>query len=137
MLMKYFSSSGRSGVVSIKKRPGTHYAKIVFLHPMIYVGPVVLSGVSEMRNMITLFFMLKWTSTDLTKSAMGYFTPNLCFCKWWDLRVTKCILVHRGREMSTHYSTCSSLPGAVSIKSTLGYVMSNLCFCILFDLWVT
>jgi hypothetical protein len=78
-----------------------------------------------------LFFMLEWTGMDLTKSAPGYFTLNLCFCKRWDLRVMKCIPVRRGSKNLMHYSSCSGVRSAVSIKSAPGYIMPNLCFCIL------
>jgi hypothetical protein len=35
--------------------------------------------------------------------VIGHDTPNLCFCIWWDLRVTYCILVCLGREISIQY----------------------------------
>jgi hypothetical protein len=41
-----------------KKRIGTCYAELVFLHLMRYSGHVVCSGTSGARNLDALFFML-------------------------------------------------------------------------------
>jgi hypothetical protein len=51
------------------------------------------------------------------KSAPGHISPKLCFCNRWDLRIMYWVPVHKGRETSTHYFSCSSRLGAVSIKS--------------------
>jgi hypothetical protein len=45
--MHYFSFSTRPGAVFIKKRVGTRYAKIVFLHPVRSAGHVVHAGASR------------------------------------------------------------------------------------------
>jgi hypothetical protein len=42
----YFSCSGGTGTYSTKKRAGTPYAELVFLHPVVSVGDVVYSGAS-------------------------------------------------------------------------------------------
>jgi hypothetical protein len=50
-------------------------------------------------------------------SVPGHVTPKLCFCILWDLRVTKCIPMGPGHEMSAHYFLCLGGSGVVSIKS--------------------
>jgi hypothetical protein len=71
-----------------KKRAGTLYAELVFLHPVGYVGHLVHSSASEARNIDGLFFMLGGTGTDSTKSVLAHFTPNFSFCIRRDLRAT-------------------------------------------------
>jgi hypothetical protein len=41
------------------------------------------------------------------KSGLGHNASSLCFCVWWDLWVTQCILVRLGYEMLTHYFSFS------------------------------
>jgi hypothetical protein len=43
-----------------KKHIRTHHAELLFLRLGGFVGHVVRSGVSRMRNVDTLFFMLEW-----------------------------------------------------------------------------
>jgi hypothetical protein len=71
-----------------KKRFRTHYAELVFLHPLGSVGHVVQSGASEVRNVDALFFMLGWDRYGIKKIVLGHVTPNFCFCIRWHLRVT-------------------------------------------------
>jgi hypothetical protein len=66
---------------------------------------------------------------DSTKSTRTHYT-KLVFLPPMGLRVTKCILVRPGPEMSMHYFSCSGGPDAISIKSVSGHVTPNLCFCI-------
>jgi hypothetical protein len=43
-----------------KKHAGTHYAELVFFHPLGSLGHVAHSGASKPRNFDALFFMLGW-----------------------------------------------------------------------------
>jgi hypothetical protein len=65
--------------------------------------------------------------SSLGRPVMSY----LCFCIFYDLWVTKCILVCLGRETPTHYL---GEPGTDPTKSTLRHVTPNMCFCIWWDL---
>jgi hypothetical protein len=49
------------------------------------------------------FLWLGGTGAVSMRSASGHLTLNLCFCIWRDLRVTYCILVPPGHQLSTHY----------------------------------
>jgi hypothetical protein len=44
--------------------------------------------------------------------------------------------VHLGREILTHYFSCSGGPSADAIKSAMGHVSLNFYFCIWYDMWV-
>jgi hypothetical protein len=70
-----------------KKRIGTHYVELVFLHQVGYVGHVMHSYLPGAQNVDTLYFMLRWAWGSIQKSAPGHVTPNFCFGIWWDLRV--------------------------------------------------
>jgi hypothetical protein len=67
---------------------GTHYADLLFLHPVGSAGHVVHFGASGERIIDTIFSRSGGAGTDLTKSASGDVMPNFCFHIWWDLWVT-------------------------------------------------
>jgi hypothetical protein len=70
-----------------KKRVGTRYAELVFLHPLRSTGHVVHSDASRARNVQALFLCSGGPDTDFTKSTLGHDMSNLCFCIQWHLRV--------------------------------------------------
>jgi hypothetical protein len=62
-----------------KKRFRSHYAELVFLHPLGSVGHLVHSGASEVRNVDTLCFMLRWDRYGLKKNCAGARYVELLF----------------------------------------------------------
>jgi hypothetical protein len=119
-----------------KKHTGTRYVELV-LFLVGSVGHAEHCGISGARNIDALFFLLWWARSGLKKSAPRHVTPNMCFSRQCDLRVTLSILVRSRRETSTHYFSYTSCPGAVSCECVRGHVALNLCFCIRWDLRVT
>jgi hypothetical protein len=71
-----------------KKRSGTHYTKLVFLHPLRSVAHVVYSSAFGTQNVNALFFIIGWPIVVSVKSTSRHVMPNLCFCVRWDQRVT-------------------------------------------------
>jgi hypothetical protein len=71
-----------------KKRVGTCYAKLVFLHQVQFAGHVVDSGASGAPKSMHYFSSLGRTSSGSTKSVPGHVMPNMYFCMQWDLWVT-------------------------------------------------
>jgi hypothetical protein len=63
-----------------KKHVGAHYVKLVFLHPVGFVGSA--------GDVDALFFMLRWDKLFSIKCASGQVTSNSCFCIRWYLWVT-------------------------------------------------
>jgi hypothetical protein len=62
-----------------KKRTGTRYAELVFLHSMGFVGHIVHSGVFGARNALALFFMVGWAQCGLQKKCAGTRYAELMF----------------------------------------------------------
>jgi hypothetical protein len=62
-----------------KRRAGTRYVKLVFLHPVRSVGHVVHSGASRARNIDALFFKLGWDRCGLHKKRARTCYTELMF----------------------------------------------------------
>jgi hypothetical protein len=60
MMAQCFSCSGGTGMDSIKKLTGPHYAEHVFLHPIFFAGLILHTGASGVQNIDALFLMLGW-----------------------------------------------------------------------------
>jgi hypothetical protein len=75
----------------------------MFLHAAGSTGHILCSGAPGAQNVDAIFSCTGGPGVDPRKSAMEHVTPNLCFCIWWDLRVSLCILVCPGRKTSTHF----------------------------------
>jgi hypothetical protein len=56
----YFSCLGRTGYGFHKKRVGTLYVELVFLHTMGSTGHIVRSGAFGAQNVKALFSMVGW-----------------------------------------------------------------------------
>jgi hypothetical protein len=62
-----------------KKRARTHYAALMFLHPVGSMGHVVHSGVFEAQNVDTLFFMHRCVRCGFHKKRVGTLCTELVF----------------------------------------------------------
>jgi hypothetical protein len=58
------------------------------------------------------------SGADAIKSTLRHVMPNLCFS-------IRCVLLHAGREMSTHNFSCIGGPGVDPIKSALGHIVHS------------
>jgi hypothetical protein len=85
-----------------KKRVGTCYAELVFLHPVRSMGDVVHSSVSRAQNVDALFFNLGCTRYGFHKNRYGTCYVELLFRIRSDLWVTYCIPVRSAHEPSQH-----------------------------------
>jgi hypothetical protein len=71
-----------------KKRPGTRYTELVFLHLVGSAGHVVNFGASEMRNVITILFMHGRDRYGFDKNHARTHYAELVFFQPMDLLVT-------------------------------------------------
>jgi hypothetical protein len=62
-----------------KKHVRTHYAELVFLHPVGSMSLVVHSGASRVRNIDALFFMIRWAWCGFHKKHAGTHYSRLLF----------------------------------------------------------
>jgi hypothetical protein len=65
--------------LDIKTCAATHYAELVFLHPLGSVGHVVHYGASEARNIEALFFLLRLDRYGFHKKCAGTRYTELVF----------------------------------------------------------
>jgi hypothetical protein len=114
----YFSCSGGTGADSTKSVK-THYAELVFLHPMGSTSHVVHSGASGVSNVDAIFFMLRWDRCGFHEKCTGTCYTELVF-----FHPVGCAgnVVHSGAD---------------SIKKCAGTHYAELVFRILCDLWIT
>jgi hypothetical protein len=74
----YLLFSDATGTISTKKRIGTRYAELVFLH-LGSTGHVVHSDASGLRNVDALFFVLGWVCDGLNKKRARTSYAELVF----------------------------------------------------------
>jgi hypothetical protein len=62
-----------------KKRVRTHYAELLFLHPMGSTGPILHLGAFGVKNVDALIFMLRWDRYEFDKKHVGTRYAKLVF----------------------------------------------------------
>jgi hypothetical protein len=82
-----------------KKHTGTHYGKLVFLHPVGSAGHVVHSACPGCETSKQSFSCSGGSGIDSTKSMTGHVTSNLCFYIRWDLQAQRAFCVSRVRNV--------------------------------------
>jgi hypothetical protein len=85
-----------------KKRTGTHYVFLVFLHPVGYAGRIVHSGASGVQN-ANSFSCSGGPGAVYIKSPPGHVTPNLCFLHHVGCAGRVVRSGASGHETSTHF----------------------------------
>jgi hypothetical protein len=94
-----------------KKRIGSRYAELVFLHPVGPASEVVRSGASGARIVDALIFMLVWARCNFHKKHHGTRYAELVFLHPVGSAGHVMHLVCPGRETSSHYFSCSGGTG--------------------------
>jgi hypothetical protein len=113
---------------SHKKRIETHYANLVFLHPVGSAGQVVRSGASGVRNVGALFFMIGWASWGSHKKRTRKHYVALVFLH---LVGSAGHLVCSGASRVQYVDALFSSSGGLGVdctKNTSGHITLNLCF---------
>jgi hypothetical protein len=118
---------------SHKKRDGTSYAKLVFLHPMGSAGHVVRSGSSGVRNVDTLFFIPVWAQSG---SHKRHYTKFVFLHQVGSTGHVVCSGASRARN-GTQYLSFPVGPDIDPTKNASGTCYANLCIRIWWDLRVT
>jgi hypothetical protein len=127
----------RVGLVRFhKKRVGTLYSELVFLHPVGSTGHVVHFGVRAVKHRGKKF-MLSWARYGFDKKLTGTHFSELVFLYPVGYVGHVVHSVRLGIETSLHYFSCLGGTGVVSIKSAQRHVTLNLCVCIQGELRVT
>jgi hypothetical protein len=117
-----------------KKRTGTHYAQLVFLHPVKSAAHVVHSSGSRARNVIALFFMLGCDRYKFDKKHGGTSYAELVF-----LHPVGSVghIGHSGASRALNVTVLLLMLGWIDTdlrKNVLVQVSPNLCLSVWWDI---